>query len=349
MLWATEQSDKDNSQTAAGDDTVAQASANPTGNWLKTIFVRFGVLPFVLLAIIVTFAIWEPSFISGNNLFNVSRASTYLIMITLAQMICLLCAGLDLSVGGSITLVSILSASTMVSLSGLTGYDVALGILMGIGVGTAVGALNGFCIAVFKISPFIVTLGTMTITHGITLIITRGGNPIFGLPKPFVKIFGTGQLFGIPSSVIVTVLLIAVVYFVLSWTKFGRYIYALGGNREAAIVMGIPVGLYTFFAYTFAGSITGLGGVMLTARVASGEATLGLEMPLLSIAAAVLGGISLFGGEGKLYSAVLGAITIILLQNGMDIANISSFVQMVAMGSILILVVAADRYRRLLR
>jgi ribose transport system permease protein len=322
--------------------------SNQIKKWIKTIFIRFGVLPFVLLAILVTFSIWEPSFVSGNNLFNVSRASTYLIMITLAQMICLLCAGLDLSVGGSITLISILSASTMVSLSELAGFGVALGMLVGIGVGTAVGAFNGFCIAVFRISPFIVTMGTMTITHGITLIITRGGNPIFGLPESFSEIFGTSKFLGIPSSVLVTVALIAVVHFILSWTKFGRYIYALGGNREAAIVMGIPVGLYTLFAYTFAGSITGLGGVMLTARVASGEATLGLEMPLLSISAAVLGGISLFGGEGKTYSAVLGALTIVLLQNGMDIANISSFVQMVAMGSILILVVATDRYRRLL-
>ncbi len=314
--------------------------------WGKKLFVRFGVLPFVMVAILVTFGLWESSFLSANNLFNLSRTSTYLIMVTLAQMICMLCAGLDLSVGGSITLISILCCETLVATSSYGSGGIMLGILVGIGVGTAVGAVNGFCIALFRISPFIVTLGTMTITQGITLILTRGGNPILGLPKDFVNILGVGRLWGLPAPVLVTIALIALVYFVLYWTRFGRYVYALGGNREAAVVMGIRASLYTFLAYTVAGAIVGLAGVMLTARVGSGEATLGLEMPLLSITAAVLGGISLFGGEGKLYSAVLGSITIIMLRNGMDVVNISSFVQMVAMGCILIAVIAADTYRR---
>ncbi len=314
--------------------------------WAKRLFVRFGVLPFVMAAILVIFGLWESSFLSANNLFNLSRASTYLIMVTLAQMICMLCAGLDLSVGGSITLTSILCSEILVATSSYGSGGITLGILVGICVGTAVGALNGFCTAVFRISPFIVTLATMTITQGIALILTRGGNPILGLPKDFVNILGVGKLWGLPAPVLVTIALIALVYFVLYWTRFGRYVYALGGNREAAVVMGIRASLYTFLAYTVAGAIVGLAGVMLTARVGSGEATLGLEMPLLSITAAVLGGISLFGGEGKLYSAVLGAITIIMLRNGMDVVNISSFVQMVAMGCILIAVIAADTYRR---
>ncbi len=314
--------------------------------WVKTLFIHLGVLPFVLVAILVIFGVWESSFLSTNNIFNVSRTATYLTMVTIAQMICLLCAGLDLSVGGSITLISILCSMTLVETSSYGFWGILAGILVGIGVGTAVGALNGFCTAVFRISPFIVTLGTMTITQGITLILTRGGNPVLGLPKDFINVLGVGRLWGLPVPVVVTILLIGLVYFVLYWTRFGRYVYALGGNREAAIVMGIPATLYTILAYTVAGTIVGLAGVMLTARVGSGEATLGLEMPLLSITAAVLGGISLFGGEGKLYSAVLGALTIILLRNGMDIVNISSFVQMVAMGWILIAVIAADSYRR---
>ena len=313
---------------------------------VRNIFVQFGVLPFVLVAILIIFGIWESSFLSSGNIFNASRASTYLVMVTIAQMICLLCAGLDLSVGGSITLISILCSKTLVESSAYGPWGIILGILVGICVGTAVGALNGFCTAVFRISPFIVTLGTMTITQGITLILTRGGNPILGLPKDFVNILGVGRLWGLPVPVVVTIMLIGLMYLILNWTRFGRYIYALGGNREAAILMGIPGTLYTFLAYTVAGAITGLAGVMLTARVGSGEATLGLEMPLLSISAAVLGGVSLFGGEGKLYAAVLGAVTIILLRNGMDVVNISSFVQMVAMGWILIAVIAADAYRR---
>jgi ribose transport system permease protein len=336
--------------SAAGsiDHEETTGSRRIVSNWGREIFIRFGALPFVLVAIVVIFAIWEPRFLSGGNIFNVSRASTYLIMVTLAQMICLLTAGLDLSIGGAITLISVVGSSAMVALAPLGGYGILVGFLVGIGVGVGVGAFNGFCTAFFRISPFLVTLGTMSVTHGITLILSRGGNPVFGIPKAFVSIFGVGRTWGIPNPVLVTAALIALVYFVLYWTRFGRYIYALGGNPEAAFVMGIPVAWYTFLAYTFAGGLVGLTGMMLTARVGSGEPTLGLEMPLLSIAAAVLGGISLFGGEGKLYGAVLGAITIMLLRNGMDILNISSFVQMVAMGLILIGVVAADRYRRTL-
>jgi len=185
--------------------------------------------------------------------------------------------------------------------------------------------------------------------QGLALILTGGGLPIFGVPAYFVDILGYGKVLGIPVPVIVTILLVGVVYVILSWTRFGRYLYAMGGNREAARIMGIPIRRYTFLTYMIAGILVSIAGVMLTARTGSGEPTLGLPMTLFSIAAALIGGISIFGGEGKLYGAILGAITITLLRNGMDVAGIDSFVQMVIMGAILIMVLALDRYRRELR
>ncbi len=312
----------------------------------KVVFIRVGALPFILVVILVTFGVWNPAFLSLVNMVSASRAATYLIMVTLAQMMVLLSAGLDLSVGGSITLISMVSASTMVSLQAYPGVDVLVGSLVGIGIGTLIGALNGFSIAFFRISPFVVTFATGSMAHGMALIVSDGGVPVFGLPAYFMSTLGAGKVLGIPVPVLVTILLIGVVYLILSWTRFGRGIYAMGGSRQAAGIMGIPLRRNTFLVYVIAGLLVGIAGVMLTARIGSGEPTIGLEMPLLSITAAVMGGVSLFGGEGKLYGAILGAIALTLLRVGMDLAMIGSFVQMAVMGGVLIMVTALDGYRR---
>ena len=312
----------------------------------KVVFIRVGALPFILVAILVIFGVWNPTFVGAGTMFAAARAATYLIIVTIAQMVVLLGAGLDLSVGGSITLISFVSAWVMVALQAYPGIDMLVGCLAGIGVGTLVGVLNGFSIAFFRISPFVVTFAMGSVAQGLTLILSDGGVPVFGLPAYFMDILGSGKVLGLPVPVIVTILLVGVMYLILSWTRLGRYIYALGGSSEAARVMGIPIRRYTFFTYMIAGILVGIAGVMLTARIGAGEATLGLEMPLLSITAAVMGGVSLFGGEGKLYGAILGAITITLLRIGMDMVRIGSFAQMAAMGVILIIVIILDRYRR---
>jgi len=316
---------------------------------VKVAFMRVGALPLVLVAILVTFGVWNSAFLSLGNMFIASREATYLIVVPLAQMLALLTAGLDLSVGASIALVSTVSSTVMVALQAYPGVDVLVGCLVGIGVGTLVGAVNGFCIAFFRVSPFLVTLGVNFIALSLALILSGGGAPVYGLPVNFVEILGAGAVLGIPVPVMVTLLLIGVMYLILSWTRLGRHIYAIGGSNEAARVMGIPIGRYTFLTYMIAGVLVGIAGVMLTARAGSGEPTLGLSMPLFSIAAAVMGGVSLFGGEGKLYGAILGAMTITLLRNGMDVVGIDSFVQMVILGAILIMVLALDRYRRQFR
>jgi len=311
----------------------------------KPVFIRVGALPFILAGILVVFGVWNPAFLTFLNISSVFTEATFLIMLTLAQTLALLSGGWDLSMGGAITLISIGSTSAMVALQAYPGVDVFMGCLVGIGIGSLVGVVNGFGVAFWGISPFIVTFAMGSITHGMTLVLTKGGVSIFGVPASFAHIL-YGTVLGIRVPVIVTIVLIGVMYFILSWTRFGRYIYALGGSREAARVMGIPVRRYTFLTYVVVGILVGIAAVMLTARIGAGEATLGLEMPLLTITAAVLGGVSLYGGEGTLYGAVLGAITIALLRNGMDMAMIGSFAQMAAIGVVLIGVVVIDRYRR---
>ncbi len=315
----------------------------------KSIFIRIGTLPFMLAAILIVFGVWNPAFLGVGNIVVASRESTYLILVTLAQMLALLSGGLDLSLGTSIALISVITGSVMVALPADPGVAVLVGCLAGIGVGAAVGFMNGLCIAFLRVSPFLVTLGMSFIASALALTLSGGGAPVLGLPSIFMDTLGYGRVLGVPVPVLITILVAGGVYLLLSWTRFGRYIYALGGSLEAAVRAGIPIRRYTVLTYVSVGILVGIAGVMLTARVGSGEPTLGLTLPLLSITAAVMGGISIFGGEGRLYGAVLGAVAITLLRNGMDVVGVGSFLQMVILGGILIMALALEQYRRSLR
>ena len=303
------------------------------------------MLPFLLVALVVHLRpVTEHRF-----MYDVQPAptwggrATYLAIVTAAQMLTILCAGFDLSVGSSVALTSVVTSMTMVSFEpGPTAMIVA--VVAGIGVATLVGAVNGAIISLWRVSPFVVTLGMMSAAHGAALLLSDGV-PIFNLPEAFNAVLGAGQVAGVPAPIILCAVIIAVMFIVLNWTRVGRYFYALGGNTEAARLSGIPVKNYTFLAYLLCGTLTGIAGVMLTARVASGEPNLGAAMPLESIAAAVIGGVSLRGGEGSILGAVCGAVFIVLIRNGMDMVNISSYLQMVVMGVLLIFAVVMDQYR----
>jgi ribose transport system permease protein len=311
--------------------------------WLKNAFVKVGVLPFLLVALIILFGLWEHRFLTGSNMMTMGRQATYLAIITAGQMLTILCAGFDLSVGSSVALTSIVTSLVMVSIPSPVPAIIVAG-LVGVGTATLVGAANGVTIAVFRVSPFVVTLGMMSAAHGLALLIS-GGVPIFDLPGQFNAALGVGKIAGIPVPLIVAVLVVAFIYILLNRTRVGRYFYALGGNLEAARLSGIAIRKYSCLAYILCGTLTGIAGVMLTARVASGEPNLGAALPLESIAAAVIGGVSLRGGEGGVIGAVFGALLIVLIRNGMDLMNISSYLQMVVMGALLIFAVVMDQFR----
>ncbi|MNZ61548.1 D-allose transport system permease protein AlsC [compost metagenome] len=312
-------------------------------------FVKIGVLPLILVAACLFFATQSSEFLSGDNIQNVARQSVYLVIVALAQMVALVAGGLDLSVGSAMALASVVGATVMAAVytafPDAPGLAIAAGMGAGCLSGIAVGALNGFGISQFRVPPFMMTLGTSSIVFGLTLFIT-GGTPVYGMPGDFGEVFGFGSLLGIPVPVLFALVLIAALYLVMNWTRFGRHIYATGGNARAAELSGIRTARVQFACYLMVGVITAIAGLLLTARLDTGEANLGADMPLQSIAACVIAGVSLSGGQGRVGAVVLGALFINLVQNGMNLIGIGAYTQTIVLGVLLILAVMADRIRQ---
>jgi ribose transport system permease protein len=316
---------------------------------LRTAFIGMGVLPFLILIATVIFTMLSDNYLSVRNLVNVARQSTYLIIVSMGQMLALLTGGFDLSVGTILALSSVVGAIAMAAMNAAFPGSVALVILAGLAAGLfagmAVGVVNGIGVSLFKVNPFMMTLGMASVGFGIALYLT-GGVPVYGLPESFSNIFGFGSFVGIPTPVLVTAGLVAVVYFLLNWTKTGRYLFAVGGNLKASALSGINTRWILFLAYLFCSVLVTVSGLLLTARLETGEANIGVSMPLESIAACVIGGVSLKGGVGRVENVVLGALFIGLIQNGMNLARIESYLQTVVIGILLIVAVSTDQFRQ---
>ncbi len=316
--------------------------------FLKRLFVRLGVLPFLLIIAVIVFSLLSDNFLRADNLINVMRQSVYLMIVALGQMLALLTGGFDLSVGTILALTSVVGAMVMAGF--FEAYPEAiwaaifLGCLAGIVAGTLVGVINGIGVAVFNVSPFIMTLGMASVGFGIALYLTSG-MPVYGMPPAFGEVFGFGRAFGIPIPIIVVAVIALFTFALVSRTPIGRYFYAVGGNIKAANLSGINTKLTLFITYTLCALLSAIGGMLLTARLTTGEANIGASMPLESIAACVIAGVSLRGGIGRVENVVLGALFIALVQNGMNLAKIESYLQTVVLGSLLILAVIADQIR----
>ncbi len=323
-------------------------SGNRLNEIVRSVFTSVGILPILLIVAILYFASQEARFYGQQNITNVLRQSTFLIIVTLGQALVLISGGFDLSVGAVIAVTSVVSARFMSNAyAGNPESEwmaVLTGIAAGLFVGLVFGLINGIGVARFKVSPFIMTLGMASVGSGFALYYT-GGSPVSGLPPLFTKEIGTGRWLGIPIPIYVAIAAIIVVVFLVSATSWGRYLYAIGGNTKAAYLSGISVGIYTASVYILCSVLTAIAGILLTARTSSGEPNLGPEYPLESITAAVIGGISLRGGEGRILGAVLGALFITILTNGMNLIRIESYFQTIAIGVILILAVVIDRLK----
>lgn len=337
-----------------GESDSAAAAAHPaglaqrTGDLFTVLFVRLGVLPFLLVIAVIVFALMSDNFLTGRNLMNVLRQSVYLTIVSMGQMFALLTGGFDLSVGTTLALTSVVSATAMATVYGAmpeaAGLAILAGCLAGFAAGTSIGVVNGIGVSMFNVSPFIMSLGMASVGFGIALYLT-GGVPVYGMPQEFGNIFGYGTLWGLPVPVWVTAGLIAILYVVVNLTPLGRYFYAVGGNLKAARLSGINTKLVLFVTYVLCAALAAVAGLLLTARLDTGEANIGSTMPLESIAACVIAGVSLRGGVGRLESVVLGALFIGLVQNGMNLARIESYLQIVVLGALLILAVIADQIR----
>lgn len=332
--------------------TTQTAKAKPDGNplldSLSKLFVRVGVLPFFLAAALIVFSLLSSKFMTGQNIINVARQSVYLVLVSLGQMLVLISGGFDLSVGTAIALTSVVSAMAMVSFAAfmpdMIWLAILLGILCGFGAALLIGLVNGVGIAYFKVSPFMMTLGVSSVGGGLALFLT-GGVPVSDLPFEFADLFGFGRIMGMPVPVLIALVCILAMWLFMAHTRLGTRVYAVGGNIKAAHLSAIPTRRTLLMAYVICAALASLAGLLLTARVESGEANLGGTIALESIAACVIAGVSLSGGIGRVQNVVLGAFFIVLVQNGMNLAQISSYMQMVLLGVLLILAVIFDQIR----
>jgi ribose transport system permease protein len=303
-------------------------------------FNLFGQGPLIaLLVLCLVTALLTGRFLSPLNLTNILVQSSIMAVIAIGMTFVIIGGGFDLSVGSTVALAGCIAAMAMVQ------FGLAAGVLAGIATGIAVGLVNGVIVAKLGINPFISTLGTMVLVRGLVYLIT-GGAPVGDdrLPTAFLA-FGSTRLLGIHYLVWVPAVLLVVLSWVMAATPYGRRIYATGGNREAAYLSGVPVDRIIASTYIWCGGLAGLAGVMLAARLQSGQPTAGEYYELTAIAAVILGGASLHGGEGALYKSIIGVFIMVVLGNSLNLLNVDSYWQRVAIGVVIIAAAAADRLR----
>ncbi|CAJ1001556.1 MULTISPECIES: ABC transporter permease [Bacillales] len=303
--------------------------------------MRFNLLqrmgPLLGLALIViVLSIISDDFLTLSNIFNVLRQISINALIAFGMTFVILTGGIDLSVGSILALSSAITAGLMTG-----GMDTTLAVLIGLMAGMAMGAVNGLIIAKGKVAPFIATLATMTVFRGLTLVYTEG-KPITGLNPDFAML-GKGFFLEIPMPVIWMVLSFVVLYFILRHTTFGRHVYALGSNEEATRLSGISTTRVKVWVYTISGLFAALSGIILASRLNSAQPTAGTAYELDAIAAVVLGGTSLAGGRGWIVGTLIGAMIIGVLDNGLNLLNVSSFYQAVVKGAVILVAVLLDR------
>ena len=308
----------------------------------------------ILLVMLFAFSRLSPYFLTKNNLLQVSVQAAVICMLGAGQTFVILTAGIDLGVGSVLALVTVVSALTMEYWAGLSASNVLIpgqeggglipGLLAGLAVGAICGLTNGVIVGKMRVPPFVATLGMMGIARGLALIVT-GGIPRFRL-APGADFLGQGYVLGIPVPTISTFLLYAVCVVILTRTKLGRYTYAIGSNRQATLLSGVNVSKFIILVYVLSGLTAAMAGLTEMSRIGSGQPAGGQGYELDSIAAVVLGGTSLMGGEGTILGTLIGALIIASLRNGLNILNIYAFWQQVAIGVIIILAVFADQVRR---
>jgi ribose transport system permease protein len=293
-----------------------------------------------LIVVFVFLSFASPVFLSADNLFNIGSQTAVVAVIAIGMTLVIITAGIDLSVGS----VAALSGVIGVMMMSQAGLPVPLAILGGTLVGATCGLVNGLLVSVAGLNPFIATLGMLTVARGLTFIVTNAV-AVFGAPNSF-RLLGQGVIGPIPISILMIVLVAVAGYIVLSRTRLGRYAYAMGSNLEAARLSGIPIKRYLTSVYVISGALAGFGGMIAASRVNSGQPNFGIGLELDVIAAAVIGGASLFGGQGTVVGTLIGAFLVALIRNGSVLLDINTFYQQVIIGVVIWLAVIWDQYRR---
>lgn len=316
------------------NSTVAKKNTN-----IKELLVEYKSLVGLVILIAVV-GVLSPSFFTVPNLLNVLRQTSINGVIAAGMTFVILTGGIDLSVGSILAFSGAVAASCLAS-----GQSMVVTIILTLVIGAGVGLLNGIIIAKGKLQPFIVTLATMTILRGATLVFTDGKPISLGSGSGAVAFgkIGGGSIFGIPTPVIIMILAFAICYYILTQTKMGRYTYALGGNEEATKLSGLNADRIKMFVYTVSGLLASVAGIIITSRLFSAQPNAGNGYELDAIAAVVLGGTKLAGGKGKITGTIIGALIIGVLSNALNLLNVSSYFQMIAKGVVILIAVLLDR------
>jgi inositol transport system permease protein len=296
---------------------------------------RFGLLIALVLAVAVL-AVLRPHFLSPANLLNVIRQISINGMLAVGVTFVLLTAGVDLSLGSVVALAGVLAAH----FAHPGEYPLAVPLSIGVLAGVCCGAINGTVVTLGRVAPFIATLGMMTVARGLALV-ASDGRPVSNMSPAMKALAGDIGVIPIPALILAVVALGA--WWVLTFTRIGRHIYAVGGNEQAARAAGIHVGRVKMFAYTACGALTGLAGVVLAARITTGQPNAGVAYELDAIAAVVIGGTSLSGGIGTIGGTILGALLMGVIGNGLDLLNVSAYYQQIVKGLLIVGAVWLDR------
>jgi inositol transport system permease protein len=321
--------------------------------WLNA-FVRKYAIVLIFIAMFITMTFLTDAFLQPRNLVNVVRQISVVGLIAIGVTMVIITTGIDLSSGSVLALAAVFAASLAqqpdwhdAKYPGLV-VPVIVPIVADLAVGLLCGAINGGLIARFKIPPFIATLGMMTVARGFALIYSN--RPVSGLTDTY-NFIGQGEILkvipispplGIPIPVIILAVVAIGAHIMLNSTRFGRHIYAVGGNEQAALISGLNVGRIKIGVYTIAGLLSGLAGLVLSSRIGSGQAGLAVGYELDAIASAVIGGTSLSGGIGTIWGTIIGALIIGVLNNGLDLLNVSAYWQTIVKGSIIVIAVIID-------
>lgn len=291
----------------------------------------------ILALVVVVFTVAEPAFIGGNNPVRILEQSSVTILLAFGEFFAILLAGIDLSVGSNMALSGVIGAQLMVN-----GVPWIVAVIAAVLFGAFIGLCNGTLIAATRLHPFIITLGTMSILRGVTYVLSDA-TAVAGLPASFSSTIN-GRVFGIPVPIILVLVVLAVLMVFTSRTQAGRNLYAMGGSPQAAWFAGIPSTRHTLLAFTISGMCAGMAGAVNIARLGAAEPNAGTGYETFAIAAVIIAGTSFFGGEGKIWKVLFGGLIIGVINNGLNMVGVSSYYQQIAMGSLIIIAVALDRF-----
>jgi inositol transport system permease protein len=323
-----------------------EAKAGALNRDVLNAFLRKYAIALILLGMFVALSILSPAFLAPRNLLNVVRQISVVGLIAIGVTMVIITTGIDLSSGSILALASVIGASFAqrpdwagAKFPGMN-LPLIVPIVAALGIGALCGAINGGLIAKFRIPPFIATLGMMTVARGFALIYSE--RPVSGLTASY-NFIGQGEIFGVlPVPIVLLAVMAIATHFMLNNTRFGRYIYAIGGNEQAARISGLNIGRLKIGIYLLAGLLSGFAGLLLSSRIGSGQPGLGQGYELDAIASAVIGGTSLSGGVGTIWGTMIGALIIGVLNNGLDLLNVSAYLQTIVKGVIIVGAVIID-------